>query len=249
MRRRNRKQSSMAISEAELTQLTRDLDDAHHEALPSMRDSFDEWRESNADIETGITELVATPSSRRPFLLGGGALLGGAALVGSGATRPRRRGGPHGQSRRVRRGRRRAEAHRRPRGRRARGLAREPRRRPPTAPGSTRRRRARSAPCRRRSWTFATTAQGQHQDHAAAWNGVLTGAGKKAVTGVDLTVKKAVDKAFGKVKDVPGLARARARPRERRVGHLPRGDRRGEVSPASRPQRRSNRSSSSTRRS
>ena len=54
--------------------------------------------------------------------------------------------------------------------------------------------------------TFAQTAQSQHKDHAAAWNGVLTGAGKKAITGVDLTVKKSVDKAFAKVTDVPGLA-------------------------------------------
>ena len=54
--------------------------------------------------------------------------------------------------------------------------------------------------------TFAQTAQSQHKDHAAAWNGVLTGAGKKAVTGVDLTVKKSVDQAFAGVKDVPGLA-------------------------------------------
>ena len=36
---------------------------------------------------------------------------------------------------------------------------------------------------------------------------MLTGAGKKAVTGVDLTVKKSVDKAFAEVKDVPGLAK------------------------------------------
>ncbi len=55
--------------------------------------------------------------------------------------------------------------------------------------------------------TFATTAQSQHKDHAAAWNGVLTGAGKKAVTGVDLTVKKSVDTTFATVKDVPGLAK------------------------------------------
>jgi hypothetical protein len=54
---------------------------------------------------------------------------------------------------------------------------------------------------------FATTAQRHHQDHADAWNGVLTGAGKKAVTGVDLTVKKSVDRAFAQVTDVPGLAR------------------------------------------
>jgi hypothetical protein len=54
--------------------------------------------------------------------------------------------------------------------------------------------------------TFAQTAQSQHKDHAAAWNGVLTGAGKKAITGVDLTVKKGVDTAFAQVTDVPGLA-------------------------------------------
>ncbi|MFN8025494.1 MAG: ferritin-like domain-containing protein [Acidimicrobiia bacterium] len=47
----------------------------------------------------------------------------------------------------------------------------------------------------------------QHKDHAAAWNGVLTGAGKQAVTGVDLTVKQSVDAAFAKVTDVPGLAK------------------------------------------
>jgi len=55
--------------------------------------------------------------------------------------------------------------------------------------------------------TFAQTAQSQHKDHAAAWNAVLTGAGKKAVTGVDTTVKKSVDQAFAKVSDVPGLAK------------------------------------------
>ncbi len=54
--------------------------------------------------------------------------------------------------------------------------------------------------------TFAQTAQSQHKDHAAAWNAVLTGAGKQAISGVDVTVKKGVDKAFAKVTDVPGLA-------------------------------------------
>ena len=36
----------LAISEAELDALTRDLDDAHHDALPSMRESLAEWRDS-----------------------------------------------------------------------------------------------------------------------------------------------------------------------------------------------------------
>ena len=39
MRRRNRKQH-IAISEAELVGMTNDLEDAHHESLPSMRDSL-----------------------------------------------------------------------------------------------------------------------------------------------------------------------------------------------------------------
>src|SRR4029079_381663 len=55
--------------------------------------------------------------------------------------------------------------------------------------------------------TFAQTAQKQHMDHATAWNGVLTGAGKQAVSGVDLTVKKDVDTQFAQVKDVGGLAK------------------------------------------
>ena len=61
VRRRNRKQDPIVISEAELTQMTRDLDDAHHDTLPSMRDSLAEWSDSDADIRSGITRLVSTP--------------------------------------------------------------------------------------------------------------------------------------------------------------------------------------------
>jgi hypothetical protein len=55
--------------------------------------------------------------------------------------------------------------------------------------------------------TFAQTMKSQHEQHAQAWNAVLSGAGKPAVTGVDKTVKDAVvDPAFAKVKDAAGLA-------------------------------------------
>ena len=40
--------------------------------------------------------------------------------------------------------------------------------------------------------TVMETAQKQHREHAAAWNSILTGAGKTAVTGVNQTVKTAV---------------------------------------------------------
>ncbi|MGH9224283.1 MAG: ferritin-like domain-containing protein, partial [Acidimicrobiales bacterium] len=39
--------------------------------------------------------------------------------------------------------------------------------------------------------TVLETAQRQHREHAAAWNGILTGAGKPAVTGLNQTVKTA----------------------------------------------------------
>jgi Ferritin-like domain len=203
VRRRNRKQEPLAISEAELDRLTRDLDDAHHTMLPSMHESLAEWRDSDGDVRAGITRLVCTPSSRRAFLLGGGAVLGGLALVGSGAGS---------------------------------GLAAAVTRTPTAVPAAAGQKlsgdlavvalaaslenlavgtyQAGIDAATKGSLgdvppavvTFAQTAQSQHRDHAAAWNGVLTGAGKKAVSGVDLTVKASVDKAFAGVKDVPGLA-------------------------------------------
>jgi hypothetical protein len=203
VRRRNANQDQLAISEAELTRLTRDLDDAHHDAMPSMHESLAEWSDSDDDVRAGITRLVSTPSSRRAFLLGGGAVLGGVALVSSGV------GG---------------------------GLAAAATRASTAVPAGSGQKLtgdlavvALAASLENLAVgtyqagidaatngslgdvppavvTFAQTAQSQHKDHAAAWNGVLTGAGKKAVTGVDLTVKKSVDKAFGNVEDVPGLA-------------------------------------------
>src|SRR5919202_3184930 len=37
--------------------------------------------------------------------------------------------------------------------------------------------------------TLVETVQKQHREHAGAWNGILTGAGKPGITGVNLTVK------------------------------------------------------------
>lgn len=54
--------------------------------------------------------------------------------------------------------------------------------------------------------TFAETAMAQHQDHQKAWNAVLTGSGKKAVTAVDPVIQPTINTAFSKVTDVTGLA-------------------------------------------
>jgi hypothetical protein len=51
-----------------------------------------------------------------------------------------------------------------------------------------------------------TAAQQQHKDHAVAWNGILTGAGKPGVTGVDLSVKSAaVDAPLARARDYSSL--------------------------------------------
>ncbi|MGW5398109.1 ferritin-like domain-containing protein [Streptomyces sp. NPDC003952] len=55
--------------------------------------------------------------------------------------------------------------------------------------------------------TFAKTAMEQHAAHAKAWNAVLTGAGKPAITGVPLSNQPATLKALGQAKDVGAVAR------------------------------------------
>jgi len=203
VKRRNRQPDPIAISETELTQMTRDLDDAHHDALPSLRASLGEWSESSDDIREGITRLVSTPSSRRAFLLGGGAVLGGVALVGSGmgsglAAAATRSGLPAAKSAQKLSGDLAVVALAASLENLAVGTYQ-------AAIDAVTQGKLTGVPDA--VVTFAKTAQSQHKDHAAAWNGVLTGAGKKAVSGVDLTVKKSVDQAFAQVKDVPGLAK------------------------------------------
>jgi hypothetical protein len=54
--------------------------------------------------------------------------------------------------------------------------------------------------------TFATTAKGQHTQHAAAWNAVLKANGKKPITQTNPTLTPTIQAAFAKVTDVTGLA-------------------------------------------
>jgi hypothetical protein len=205
VRRRNRKQQ-IAISESELRSMTTDLDDAHHQSLPSMHDSLAEWRESSADVRDGISRLVSTPSSRRAFLVGGGALLGGVALVGSGvggglaaAATGRGASVPTGSSSKQELSGDLAVV--------ALAASLENLAVATYQAGIDAATKGSLGAVPPAVVTFAQTTQGQHRAHAAAWNAVLTGAKKQPVSGVDLTVKKSVDQAFSQVKDVPGLAK------------------------------------------
>src|SRR5689334_2755381 len=189
--------------------MTDELDARHHETLPSFRESLDEWRDGGADVHESVSRIVATPTSRRGFLIGSGALLGGAALVASGAT------GITAAAARTRA---------------AAGVpTAAPLRRTQKLTGdlavvglaaslenlavATYQAGIDAATAGKLGAvppavvTFATTAQGHHKEHAAAWNAILTSSKKSAVSGVDLTVKKDVDAAFAQVSDVPGLAK------------------------------------------
>ncbi|AUG75688.1 Ferritin-like domain-containing protein [Kitasatospora sp. MMS16-BH015] len=55
--------------------------------------------------------------------------------------------------------------------------------------------------------TFVTTAMGQHADHAKAWNAVLTGAGKPAISDVPLSNQPATLQALGAATDVGTVAK------------------------------------------
>ena len=203
MKRKQREQ--LPVTEHELADLTADLDDAHHESLPTMRESLAAWDLDGSDDEGGFVRLVRGTASRRGFLLGTGAFLGGAALVAAGV----------GQTAVV--------------------WASTPTGRSTLAPGAKKLTGDLAVVALAASLenlavatyqsgiqaaqaghlgvvppaivTFATTAQSQHRDHAAAWNAVLTAAKKQKITGVDLTVKNSViDPAFAQVTDVTGLA-------------------------------------------
>lgn len=49
-------------------------------------------------------------------------------------------------------------------------------------------------------------AQAHHEDHARAWNGLITGAGRPGVTGVNLTLKTRLEPMLLRARDYVGLA-------------------------------------------
>ena len=165
----------------------------HRESLPQLRAVLTEWRETNA--------------SRRAFLIGSGAVVGGVALVASGA-------GGIAQAAASSMGSTKSAVPAAAKSQKLTGdlaivalaASLENLAVGTYQAGIDAATAGKLGAVPPAVVSFATTAQSQHKDHAAAWNSVLTGAGKKAITGVDLTVKKDVDTAFASVKDVPGLA-------------------------------------------
>lgn len=202
---RRRRRDVLAVSEAELVGLTSDLDELHRATLPSMHAAVEEWSDE-LRAEAGAVGRART--TRRRFLTGGGAVLGALALVACSSDKdaiddPNGLGNPTPTDVPG------ADA-------------------PPTGDfavaasaaslenlavatyqgGLDAAAAGRLGPVPPAVMAFANTAKAQHADHAAAWNTILTNAGKKAVPGVDVDLKNGVvDPTFAQVTDVNGLAR------------------------------------------
>jgi hypothetical protein len=179
---------AIQISEAELTGLTTELDELHHDVgMPAMRESVAELLEANR-------------LSRRRFLVGSGALaLGGVALAACGSSSKKSStattagGSPGTLTGDLQIA--------------AMAASLEVLAVQTYQAGLSAAQAGKLGAVPPAIDDFAKTVMSHHQQHADAWNSILTGAGKTKVSKPDPVVKPQVDQMFGQVKDVPGLAR------------------------------------------
>jgi len=192
------------ITEHELRVLTDDVDQLHRSTLPVMQEALAEWTELHHQLRAGVAKVSA---SRRGFLLGAGVTLGGLALAACGSSSKSstpKAGATTTPTTAFAGG-----------GKLTGDLA------VVALAASLENLAAQTYDAGIKAATagklgtvppavvtFAQTVKGHHMEHAAAWNAVLAGANKSAITGVDMTVKTAVvDPAFAKVTDAGGLAK------------------------------------------
>jgi hypothetical protein len=198
MRIINRKKEVMAISEAELVRLTAEMEEAHQESLPKMHQAVSEWAETH-----GAAEKSAHMSRRGFIATGGLVVVGGAVLAACGSSTKSSAGATtttttagaaasSGPSVDVQAGAMAASLENLAVFAYNAGIQAAQAGKLGSVPPAV--------------VTFATTAKAQHQDHANAWNAIVTGAGYQKVTTTDPAVTPTVQTDFGQVKDVPGLA-------------------------------------------
>jgi hypothetical protein len=188
MRRRNRTPEVMAISEHELSVMTDDLEQIHHDVgMPAMEAAIDQWNERSR-------------TSRRGFLIGAGALAGGAVLAAcsSGSSSPTTTGSSGGTTSNKLTGDLAVAA-----------LAASLENLAVAAYGdvlsaATAGKLGTVPPA---VATFATTVKGQHAQHAQAWNSAIVAAGHSAITKPDPVLVPVVMKDFAKVTNVTGAAK------------------------------------------
>lgn len=189
------------VSNAEIARMTRDLDQLHHDAgMPAM---FEAVAELTDAIRVG--PLKAT--DRRTFLLGSGGFVAGAGILVALGSRPGVAAAAPSTS-----------------------LSAAARAKPDTGLSGdlaiaavaasvenlaihTYQTAAKAAGTGKFGTvppaigTFITTVVSQHQQHAAAWNSLLTAANKKAVTTSDPALTPTVNKALGQANSLTDVAK------------------------------------------
>ena len=189
MRRRNHTPEVMAISERELTIMTSDLEQIHHDVgVPAMDTAINEWTERSR-------------TSRRGFLIGAGALAGGAVLAAcsSGSSSSTTTTGASGATTSDKLTGDLAVA----------ALAASLENLAVAAYGDvlTAASAGKLGTVPPAVANFVTTVKGQHVQHAQAWNSAIVAAGHKAITTPDPVLVPVVTKDFAKVTDVTGAAK------------------------------------------
>lgn len=188
----------MQISEHELRGMTADLVDRHEATLPAMRENLSE-------MVSNLREKGLGAPSRRGFLVGGSVLVGGFALAACGGSDDEPTSSASSSTDNDSSGSKKLEGDLI-----VVGLAAaleigavNTYQKVLDAAGSGAIKDVPPAVA-----TFVQTAQKQHQDHAAAWNGVLTGAGFAAIKDTSNlpSVEMLITERLAGVKDVGSAA-------------------------------------------
>ena len=188
----------LQISETELKQMTKDLDEAHRETIPTMFAKAQGFAEEIAD-SVGVRK----PLARRRFFMGVGGVGVGLALAACGSggsnstgstsssTTPSKPASPYSGDLKV--------------VALATALENQAIAAYTAALSAAKAGKLGSVPPA--VGQFAMTAMSQHADHAKAWNAVLTSAGKPAINNVPLSGQPGVEKALGSVTNVGDVAK------------------------------------------
>jgi len=188
------------ISDADLSAMTTELDQLHHDhTLPAMQSAVSEWAESIRQAASGAAGRV---TNRRTFLLGAaGVGAGGVLLAACGSSHKSSSPTSPAPSSSTSAGGLTGDLAVAAMAASLENLGVFAYNAGLQAAGAGKLGSVPPAVA-----TFAQTAMAQHKDHAAAWNSVLTAAGKPEVTATDPALTPTVQQKFAQVKDVTGLA-------------------------------------------
>jgi ferritin-like protein len=193
---RRGKRAEMAISERELSQMTRELDELHESTFPQVRKTLNE-------LTANLGQVVHHSSTRRSFFLGaaGAVALGTVAACSSGSTPPAGQSSaaaPPPPPKETYTGDLKVVA-----------LATALENLAVTAYGGALKKAdaGELGTVPPAVATFVQTAMKQHADHAQAWNAVLSKAGKPTINDAPLSITQEQVAMLTAAKSVPDVAK------------------------------------------